>query len=97
MLEAREALRLRARWVQELTARVAWELGQRLTMVGRLSAPGAVRGLTVDELDAVVAHLYELEERHLVHIFETFHDGWDHSGRLTPTLAHYRRWQTRKG
>src|SRR5690606_38314238 len=26
----REALRLRARWVQELTARAAWELGRRL-------------------------------------------------------------------
>ena len=55
VLEAREALRLRARWVQELTARVAWELGQRLTAAGRLSAPSAVRGLTADELDAVVA------------------------------------------
>ena len=55
VLEAREALRLRARWVQELTARVAWELGERLAAAGRLPSPAAVRGLTVDELDAVVA------------------------------------------
>ncbi|MCL4197716.1 MAG: hypothetical protein KJZ69_09525 [Phycisphaerales bacterium] len=28
------------------------------------------------ELDAVAARLYGLEERHLHHIFETFHEGW---------------------
>ena len=32
----REALRLRARWVQELTVRAAWELGRRLTQRGVL-------------------------------------------------------------
>ena len=31
---AREALRLRVRWVQELTGRAAWELGRRLVDVG---------------------------------------------------------------
>jgi hypothetical protein len=47
----------------------------------------------VHELDAAVAHLYGLEERHLVHVFETFHEGWDHGERLRETLRHYRRWR----
>ncbi len=48
----REALRLRARWVQELTARAAWELGCRLVSVGVLPGEDAVRLLTLDELRA---------------------------------------------
>lgn len=56
------------------------------------------------ELDAVVAHLYGLEEQHLRHIFETFHEGWgpgttanhwtlgDYDDRLERTLGHFRRW-----
>jgi len=55
------------------------------------------------ELDAVVAHLYGLEERHLLHIFETFHEGWgpgktadhptlgDYDLRLKTTMGHYRK------
>jgi pyruvate,water dikinase len=46
----REALRLRARWVQELTARAAWQLGVRLECVGVLPSAGAVRLLGLDEL-----------------------------------------------
>ncbi|MDD9371978.1 MAG: PEP-utilizing enzyme, partial [Acidimicrobiales bacterium] len=46
----REALRLRARWVQELTARAAWELGHRLVCVGLLRDQEAVRRLDIDEL-----------------------------------------------
>ena len=50
----REALRLRARWVQELMARAAYELGHRLTCVGVLGDQAAVRRLGLDELrDAV--------------------------------------------
>ncbi len=48
----REALRLRARWVQELTARAAWQLGHRLVCVGVLPDQRAVRRLGVDELRA---------------------------------------------
>jgi rifampicin phosphotransferase len=48
----REALRLRARWVQELTARAAWQLGCRLVSVGVLPGEDAVRLLTLDELRA---------------------------------------------
>ncbi len=49
----------------------------------------------INELDAVVAHLYGLTESHVRHIFETFHEGWDYHQRLEATLEHYRRWQTR--
>lgn len=43
----------------------------------------------VAELDAAVAHLYGLAEDQLVHIFETFHEGWDYGNRLDVTLKHY--------
>jgi hypothetical protein len=47
----------------------------------------------IHELDAVVAHLYGLTEEHLVHIFETFHVGWDYHPRLDATLKHYKAWE----
>lgn len=46
----REALRLRARWVQELTARAAWELGGRLQRTGVLDTAEQVRFLRLKEL-----------------------------------------------
>ena len=49
----------------------------------------------IHELDAVVAHLYGLKQKQLVHIFETFHVGWDYHARLKATLKHFRKW--RKG
>jgi pyruvate,water dikinase len=50
----REALRLRARWVQELTARAAWQLGHRLVCVGLLGDQDLVRRLGLDELRGAV-------------------------------------------
>lgn len=50
----REALRLRVRWVQELTARAAWELGRRLAGAGVLASPAGVGLLRLDELAAAV-------------------------------------------
>ncbi|HEX2117776.1 MAG TPA: PEP-utilizing enzyme [Acidimicrobiales bacterium] len=50
----REALRLRARWLQELTSRAAWELGERLARRGVVTGAEAVRGLRLDELAAAV-------------------------------------------
>src|SRR5262249_10850376 len=47
----------------------------------------------IHELDAVVAHLYGLDEKHLVHIFETFHEGWNYEERLRATLKHYLAWR----
>ncbi|SOC50048.1 pyruvate, water dikinase [Blastococcus aggregatus] len=57
----REALRLRVRWLQEVTARAAWTLGERLAAAGRLSRPEDVRGLRLDDLAAAVRDVgYEL-------------------------------------
>lgn len=49
----------------------------------------------IHELDAVVAHLYGLSEAHLVHVFETFHEGWDYQDRLGATLRHFAAWRGR--
>lgn len=49
----------------------------------------------VHELDAVAAHLYELDEKQLVQVFETFHEGWDYSWRLDGVLRHFRAWERR--
>ncbi len=46
----------------------------------------------IHELDAVAAHLYGLGERQLIHIFETFHEGWDFGSRLEGVLHHFRAW-----
>jgi phosphohistidine swiveling domain-containing protein len=51
----REALRLRARWVQELGARTAWHLAERLVVQGRLPGREAITGLDLDGLASVVA------------------------------------------
>ncbi len=50
----REALRLRARWVQELTAKTAEELGRRLQDKGVLVAAEQVRHLRLDQLTTAV-------------------------------------------
>jgi pyruvate,water dikinase len=50
----REALRLRVRWVQELTGRAAWELGGRLQRSGQLPRRELVRHLGLEDLDAVL-------------------------------------------
>jgi hypothetical protein len=49
----------------------------------------------IHELDAVVAHLYGLSERQLVHVFATFHAGWDNADRLVATRKHFRAWRRR--
>ena len=51
----REALRLRARWLQELTARAAWELGERLAARGAIASAVDVRWLRAPELVEAVA------------------------------------------
>ena len=47
----------------------------------------------IHELDAVVAHLYGLSKAQLVHIFETFHEGWDYQARLDGVLNHFQAWK----
>jgi pyruvate,water dikinase len=49
----REALRLRVRWLQELSGRAAWTLGERLTASGELTRPELIRHITLDHLEAV--------------------------------------------
>ena len=49
----REALRLRVRWLQELSGRAAWALGERLTATGDLTRPELIRHITLDHLEAV--------------------------------------------
>ena len=49
----------------------------------------------IHELDAVVAHLYGLSQKQIVHIFETFHVGWDYRARLEATLKHFHKWRKR--
>ena len=53
-LGPREALRLRVRWVQELTARVCRELERRLAARDALPEPDAMALLRVDEIVALV-------------------------------------------
>jgi len=45
----------------------------------------------IAELDAAVALLYGLTEHDVVHIFETFHVGWDNGPRSEAVLAHFAR------
>lgn len=56
------------------------------------SATGQIKKDFIDELDAVVAHLYGLNRESLTHIFQTFHRGWDYQPRLTAVLSHFDRW-----
>lgn len=49
---AREALRLRTRWVQELGARAAWELGGRLAADGVVDSAASIALLSLDEVVA---------------------------------------------
>ena len=48
----------------------------------------------IHELDAVVAHLYGLDDRQLIHVFETFHKGWDCRERLDGVHRRFRAWGT---
>lgn len=48
------------------------------------------------ELDAAVALLYGLSEGQLVHVFETFHEGWHYADRLEATMKRYRKLNGKK-
>lgn len=60
--------------------------------LGSVADPNEKEDL-IAELDAVVAHLYQLSEDQLTHIFRTFHRGWSYQERLETTLRHYRTWR----
>lgn len=56
----REALRLRVRWIQELSGRAAWALGVRLAAAGGLPRPDLVRHMSLDHLEAVATKRAEI-------------------------------------
>lgn len=68
----RETLRLRVRWLQELSAQAAWKLGERLHNAGVLADASLVRHVDLADLEALVArrvalvsaNLEELAEQH---------------------------------
>lgn len=65
-----------------------WGWSKKVGVKGRRLAEDEQADL-IAELDAAVAHLYGLAESDLVHIFETFHEGWDFQDRLDATLRHF--------
>jgi rifampicin phosphotransferase len=52
----REALRLRVRWMQELSGRSAWALGERLAASGDLTEPGLIRHMNLEHIEAVATN-----------------------------------------
>lgn len=56
----REALRLRVRWIQELSGRAAWTLGERLAASDGLPRPGLIRHMSLDHVEAVVTKRAEV-------------------------------------
>lgn len=44
---------------------------------------------TLARLDALVASLYGLDRDHVVHVFQTFHEGWAYQERLDLVLDHF--------
>ncbi|MCJ7587621.1 MAG: hypothetical protein MUQ00_06955, partial [Candidatus Aminicenantes bacterium] len=54
------------------------------------------KDVLIHELDAVTAHHYGLSEKQLIHIYETFHEGWDYEDRLKEVLKHFTAWSRKK-
>ena len=54
----------------------------------------AGREAAIAELDALSALLYGLDWDDVVHIFETFHRGWDYTERLAAVQVHFDRWES---
>jgi hypothetical protein len=52
------------------------------------------RSAAIAELDALSALLYGLDWDDVVHIFETFHRGWDYTERLAAVQVHFDRWES---
>lgn len=45
-----------------------------------------------NEIDALASHLYGLDEKQIVYIFETYHENHNYRNRLDAVLRHYRAW-----
>ena len=50
---------------------------------------------SIFELDALVCLAYGLGRKHVEHIFETFHRGWDYAPRLARVLEFYDQWKAK--
>jgi phenylpyruvate tautomerase PptA (4-oxalocrotonate tautomerase family) len=50
----------------------------------------------INELDAVVSHLYSLSREDVEVIFETFHESWDYAEWLASVLKYYEEWRKKK-
>ncbi len=50
----------------------------------------------ISELDALVSLMYGLNEPQVIHIFQTFHRGWDYKPRLESVLKHFHAWKDKK-
>jgi hypothetical protein len=61
--------------------------------VGSLTDP-VERDEAIAEIDALSALLYGLDWDDVVHIFETFHRGWDYTDRLAAVQVHFERWKS---
>lgn len=48
---------------------------------------------SIYEMDALVAILYGIDEAQLIHIFQTFHRGWEYKPRLNKVLEFYEEWK----
>ena len=59
----REALRLRVRWLQEVMARAAWEVGERLAKNGHLESADDIRFLPYEEVALLVTRRAMLDRR----------------------------------
>lgn len=62
----REALRLRVRWVQELTARAAWEMGVRMTAAGQIASPEMAGHMHLEDLRLVFLRWRDASALHVV-------------------------------
>ena len=87
------------RRVIELTARLAAHDERFTDWATEVGVPvGSLRDEpdrsdAIHEIDALASLLYGLTEDEVVHIFETFHRGWDHEPRLKTVLRHFRSWE----
>ena len=49
----------------------------------------------VCEIDALVSILYGFDESQIIHIFETFHEGWNYQPRMNKVLSHFHFWKNK--
>lgn len=84
--------------VVQISARLAAVDGRYTEWAAEVGVPvGSTRDEVIKndlicELDAVVAHLYGLAREELIHIYTTFHRGWNYQLRLDTVLEHFDRW-----